>query len=120
MKALARTFPEDEIELPALCDRVVDLLQIIRSEYYHPAFHGSFSLKSVLPALVPDVTYDDLELADGGAAAATYARLQADDLPDSERKKLREALLAYCARDTEAMIGVYDALLRESNSSTRD
>ena len=119
MKALARTFPEDEAELLALCDRVVDLLQIIRGEYYHPDFSGSFSIKSVLPALVPDGTYDDLELANGGAAAATYARLLADDLPDSERNKLREALLAYCARDTEAMVGVYDALVRESNSSAR-
>ena len=120
MKALARTFPENEAELLALCDRVVDLLQIIRGEYYHPDFHGSFSIKSVLPALVPDETYDDLELADGGAAAATYARLQADELPDSERSSLREALLAYCARDTEAMVSVYDALVRESNSSARD
>ena len=120
MKALTRDYPEYADELLALCDRVVDLLQIVRSEYYHPDFHGSFSIKSVLPALVPDRTYDDLELTEGTAAAATYARLLADDLENCERIGLREALLAYCARDTEAMVWVYDALVKESKSPARD
>ena len=120
MKALTRDYPEYADELLALCDRVVDQLQIVRSEYYHPDFHGSFSIKSVLPALVPDRTYDDLELTEGTAAAATYARLLADDLENCERIGLREALLAYCARDTEAMVWVYDALVKESKSPARD
>ena len=120
LKSLAKTFPESADELLALCDRIVDLLNIVRSEYYHPDFHGSFSIKSVLPALVPGQAYDDLDLADGSAAAATYARLLTDELSDSERKRLQEALLAYCARDTEAMIGVYDALVKESNLLARD
>ena len=47
-------------------------------------------------------------------------RLPADDLPDSERNRLREALPACCARDTEAMIGVYNALSVESDTSARD
>lgn len=120
LKSLAKTFPESADELLALCDRIVDLLNIVRSEYYHPEFHGSFSIKSVLPALVPDGTYDDLEISHGAAAAAIYTRLLGDDLTTSERMRLRKALLAYCARDTEAMVGVYEALVKESNLSVTD
>ena len=68
----------------------------------------------MLPALVPDLAYDDLEIPEGLAAAAAYARLIAGDLPESEKVEIREALLAYCQRDTEAMVRVYEALLAES------
>ena len=114
MKELARAFPQYESRLLALCERVVDLLALIRSDYYHPEFHGSFSIKSVIPALFPDLAYDDLEIPEGLAAAAAYARLMDDDTPQSGRAKISEALLAYCERDTEAMVRVFEVLLAES------
>lgn len=114
MKGLAEAFPQYEARLLGLCDRVVDLLQIIRGNYYHPEFHGSFSIKSVLPALVPDLSYDDLEIPDGLAASAFYAQLIAGEMPQSDRDQVRDALLAYCERDTEAMVRVFKALLAES------
>ena len=116
MKELAREIPRYETPLLALCDRVVDLLRLIRSSYYHPEFHGSFSIKSVLPALVPDLAYDDLEIPEGLAATSAYARLATGDMPRSEEAKIRESLLAYCERDTEAMVRIYEALLTESGS----
>ena len=114
LKELAREFPEYETHLLALCHRAVDLLRLIRGSYYHPQFHGSFSIKSVLPALVPDLAYDDLEIPEGLAATSAYARLIAGGTPKSEEAKIREALLAYCERDTEAMVRIYEALLIES------
>ena len=114
MEELAQAFPQYEGWLLALCDRVVDLLALIRSNYYHPEFHGSFSIKSVITALVPDLAYDDLEIPEGLAAAAAYARLIAGNAPQSDRAKFSEALLAYCERDTEAMVRVYEVLLAES------
>ena len=114
LKELAREFPEYETHLLALRDRAVDLLRLIRGSYYRPQFHGSFSIKSVLPALVPDMAYDDLEIPEGLAATAAYARLVTGDTPKSEEAKIREALLAYCERDTEAMVRIYEALLIES------
>ncbi len=116
MKALAEAFPQHEARLLALCDRVVDLLQIIRRHYYHPEFHGSFSIKAVLPALVPDLAYDDLEIPDGLAASASYAQLIAEDIPQSDRDRMWDALLAYCKRDTEAMVRVFEALVAESGA----
>ena len=97
-----------------MCERVIDLLQIIRGNYYHPEFHGSFSIKSVLPALVPDMSYADLDVPDGMAAAAAYARLVTGDAPEPEKAAIREALLAYCERDTLATVRVYEALLAEA------
>ena len=87
MKELAREFPRYETPLLALCERAVDLLRLIRGSYYHPDFYGSFSIKSVLPALVPDLAYDDLEIPEGLAATAAYARLIAGGVPQSEEAK---------------------------------
>ena len=119
IKGLAESFPQYEGDLLALCDRIVDLLQVVRDNYYHPEFHGSFSIKSVLPALVPDLAYDDLEIPEGLAASAAYGRLITGDIPQSDKAKVREALLAYCERDTEAMVRVYEALLAESGGGER-
>ena len=116
MKELAREFPRYEAPLLALCDRAIDLLRLIRGSYYHPDFHGSFSIKSVLPALVPGLTYDDLDIPEGLAATAAYARLIAGDVPQSEKTTIRKSLLAYCQRDTEAMVRIYEALLIESGN----
>ena len=113
LRGLAQAFPQYEGPLLALCDRIIDLYRLVRSNYYHPDLHGSFSIKAVLPALAPDLTYDDLAIPDGRAAAAAYARSIASDTPHSESVSIREALLDYCARDTEAMVRVYDALQAE-------
>ena len=110
MNELARDFPQYEGPLLALCERVVDLMKLIERNYYHPEFHGSFSIKSVLPALVPNMSYDDLNIQEGMDAAASYTWLIAGGKPQLERDKTREALLAYCERDTEAMVRVFDAL----------
>ena len=110
MKQLATEFPECEGALLALCDRTFDLLKLIREEYYHPQFHGSFSIKSVLPVLVPEMGYGDLEIQHGLIAAIDFGRMVAEDTPIAERNKTRDALLAYCQRDTEAMVRVFEVL----------
>ena len=116
LRALAGLFPKYEGPLLRLCDRVVDLMRIVRTEYYHPEFRGSFSIKSVLPALVPELAYDDLEISEGNAAAASYERLIAGDVPESEVAFVREALLEYCKRDTEAMVRVYESLVEQADA----
>ncbi len=113
LKELAKAFPEHANGLLALADRIVDLLAIMRSFYYHPDFHGSFSLKSALPALVQGFGYGDLRITSGDAASSSYLRMVAPETPSHEKAEVREAILSYCRRDTEAMVRVYDALLAE-------
>ena len=117
LRQLASQYPGHADRLLGLCERLVDLLHIVRENYYHPEFHGSFSIKSVLPALAPESTYAQLDIADGRAASAAYARMVVGETPASERAAIREALLIYCAQDTEAMVRVYDALVAASRGA---
>jgi len=110
VKQLAASYPEQESRLLSLTNRMFDLLKVLRSHYYHPDFHGSYSLKSVVPALVPDLDYGDLEIQDGSIASVAYATMMAPDTPESERERIRKALMAYCQRDTEAMLRVFQKL----------
>ncbi len=79
---------------------------------YHPAFNGSFSLKAVLPALARGMSYDDLEIQDGGTASAALEGLLLGgaDLSASVKQALRKKLLQYCERDTLAMVRLYEEL----------
>ena len=93
--------------LDLLNGRIFDLLPLVRKYCYHPEFHGSFSLKSVLPALVPDFGYGDLKINDGGLASAAYAEMIRPETIQERRGSLRRNLLAYCERDTEAMVRLF-------------
>lgn len=109
LRALAAALPERAAALGAVEARLFDLLPGVRYNYYHPAFRGSFSIKSVLPALVPESGYDDLSIADGQTAAARYVAALDSDEP-AERRRTFEQLRAYCERDTLAMVELRTAL----------
>ncbi|TMQ65221.1 MAG: DUF2779 domain-containing protein [Candidatus Eisenbacteria bacterium] len=100
--------------LPLVEERMVDLHHLIHAHYYHPDFHGSFSIKAVLPVLVEGLDYSDLEIREGSQAAGAFAVMTDPKTPDWQRKKLREGLLAYCRRDTEAMLRLFQTLKENS------
>ena len=110
IRQLAEEFPQYEERLLALGDRLFDLLAVVKTHYYHPNFHGSYSIKAVLPALVPDMTYSDLEIQDGSNASAAFAQMIAPDTEEPERERIRSALLDYCQQDTLAMVRLMDTL----------
>ena len=95
------------------------MLPVIRSCYYHPRFRGSFSIKSVLPVLVPEMGYDDLEIADGQTATVRYARALAI-MDRQERQHTFTDLRAYCARDTLAMVRLREVLAVLGPNSSRE
>ena len=109
LRALAAALPEQAEALDAIESRLFDLLPVVRKGYYHPEFRGSFSIKNVLPALVPGMGYDDLAVTDGQTAAARYALALASTDPQ-ERQRTFDDLRAYCARDTLAMVKLREAL----------
>jgi len=104
MEQVAEAFPEFRSAIKQIVKRVWDLFPIIRDYYYHPAFQGSYSIKSVLPAVVPSMGYDDLVIREGGQAASEYYRMVFVETDWIEQSSIREALLQYCARDTMAMV----------------
>jgi hypothetical protein len=107
---LAGQLPEFARDLGALSDKLVDLLPILRNHVYHPDFRGSFSLKYILTPLVPDLTYNDLAVVDGQVASVEIARLLFVAHLVEDRDRLREDLLAYCERDTWAMVRLVNRL----------
>jgi len=112
LRELALHFPDLSPRLLALIDRLQDLLPIVRRHVVSPGFLGSFSIKKVAPALVPSFDYDDLlGVADGSDASAVFYQLASSEpLPDERRADHRRALLAYCARDTLALLMAHQAL----------
>lgn len=104
LRELAKLFPRHAEGLLAIIDRMVDLLPIYRRHYYHRDMRGSWSIKAVLPTIAPDLDYRTLDVADGGEAQKAYLRAFDPSTAAEEREQLRTHLLAYCERDTWAMV----------------
>ena len=64
---------------------------------------GSWSIKSVLPTIAPDLDYGDLEVSGGGEAKEAYLQASRPETSNEDREHLRQGLLQYCERDTWAM-----------------
>lgn len=91
--------------LLSIKNRLWDLATPFRSAaYVHPKFQGSWSIKAVLPALVPGMTYEGMRIANGGDASIAYLNLMNGSLPAGEVKRTIKALKDYCGQDTLAMV----------------
>lgn len=105
IESLAAMFPDLANPLQAIVERLVDLHPVTRANYYHPDMLGSWSIKSVLPTIAPDMDYARLEgIQEGTQASAAYLEaIQPSTLPE-RKETLRGDLLKYCRHDTEAMV----------------
>ena len=106
---LCRWFPDHVAAIGNIQQRLVDLLPIVRRNVYSRLFCGSYSIKNVLPVLVPSMNYDDLAVQSGAQVAGVWEQLVASG-DESERARLRGMLLTYCERDTLALACVVNAL----------
>ena len=78
--------------------------------YYTPEMKGSYSIKHVLPALVPELSYNDLEIKEGGTASNTFLSMVNGSF-EGNTEEAREQLLEYCKRDTFAMVKIIERLI---------
>jgi hypothetical protein len=111
LKELARDFPEYQDEIEEIINRIKDLMIPFQKKYYYvPEMKGSYSIKYVLPALVPEMSYDELEINEGGLASIAYESLQteSDLMLIAEIKK---QLLDYCKLDTLAMVKILEKIM---------
>jgi len=108
---LANAYPAYADALLNINDRMVDLLVPFRSRIlYHPAMGGSASLKSVLPAFAPEMSYDDLAIQDGDTASVRYLKCMKGLVSETERQEIFKNLRVYCAQDTLAEVRLLEIL----------
>lgn len=112
IELVAEACPDKAAMLKGIADNLVDLQPIVRDNVYDEKFGGSFSIKKVLPALVPGMAYDDLAIAEAETASVQLARVifGGSLIHPEEKAELRESLLEYCKRDTAAMVALSSRL----------
>lgn len=111
IRELANRLPEHANALRAINGRLVDLLPVTREHYYHPEMMGSWSIKSVLPTIAPDLNYASLgEVRDGGMAQMAYLELIEEATPLHRKETIIKALLAYCKHDTLGLKKIQECL----------
>ena len=112
LRHLAAAVPRLAPQLEAIEAKLLDLHPTVRRHVSHPGFRGSYSLKSVLPVLVNELSYERLEIREGETASTEIARLlfRGAAMSAAERDRLRSALLSYCEMDTLAMVRLLERL----------
>ena len=110
LNGLKIEFPQYTANIDLRLKRFVDLMLPFQSRsYYHPAMKNSYSIKNLLHALVPDLSYTNLKISSGSIAMVAFEHLQTEtDL--FKIIETRENLLEYCKLDTLSMVKIFEIL----------
>jgi len=110
LNEIARDFPEYKIQIEKIFNRIVDLMEPFRDKYiYMPEMKGSYSIKHVLPAMVPGFSYSTLDIQNGSIASNTFESMYYDVDKYSINEK-RKQLFEYCKMDTLAMVKILEKI----------
>jgi hypothetical protein len=110
LRELAEFLPKCSMRLRTIIGNMRDLMAPFRQgSVYHWQMKGSYSQKAVLPALVPDLSYESMDVANGGMAMDAYANMCRCNDP-AEIDRIRAALLEYCKLDTLGMVRILERL----------
>ncbi len=112
-KEMSERYPKYAKFFESVNRRMYDLMDSFKKGYYvHHDFHGSASLKKVLPVLVPKLSYKALNIQEGGTASNTWLEMIGPEMDQKEKNKTYKDLLAYCQLDTLAMVEILERLER--------
>jgi len=111
-REMAALHPQFAAGLHSINERIFDLMEVFsKGSYVHPGFHGSASIKNVLPVMVPDLSYEGLAVPNGPTALLKWVAMMSGELGEAEFEQTRQDLLAYCQLDTWAMVRIWQVLL---------
>ena len=111
LKEIARDFPQYANDIEERLTRIKDLMMPFQKKYYYvPEMKGSYSIKNILPALVPEMSYRGMDISEGGEAMIAFESLLNENDPKA-REKIRKNLLEYCKMDTMVMVKILTVLL---------
>ncbi|MDD3053379.1 MAG: DUF2779 domain-containing protein [Endomicrobiia bacterium] len=117
---LIKICPHLTKELQSICDRIVDLEAILRINYYDKNFHGRTSIKKVLPVMISDMNYSELEIAEGGVALSAFAYMAMGLYEQDKIKQTKKNLLEYCKLDTLALVKMHKFLVDVAENNIKD
>lgn len=110
LQELMQVFPDKEGQIQKILDNMVDLMLPFQRRYiYKPGFQGSYSIKKVLPYMVEELSYQELDINNGTAAMAGWLQMRNENKSE-ERDILRQQLIAYCQMDTYAMVEILEKM----------
>lgn len=110
-RELGERIPTAKAFLEALNERVFDLVDVFQKQFYvHKGFKGGTSIKDVLPVLVPELSYKDLAIQEGGTASQSWDKITSEQISQAERDATARDLKLYCERDTLAMVAIWQFL----------
>lgn len=112
LNELISIYPKYKEQLNNIISRMKDLMIPFQKKwFYTPEMKGSYSIKYVLPALVSDLSYDQLAIKDGGTASNTFLSMVNKTFDGNEVEE-RKNLLEYCEMDSFAMVKILDKLFQ--------
>ena len=110
LNELVEQFPKFKTQLESIIERLKDLMVPFQKKwYYTPEMKGSYSIKQVLPALVPRLSYNKLNIQSGASSSSTFLSMVNKNFKGNEMAS-RKDLLEYCKHDTYAMTKIIDRL----------
>lgn len=114
---LAELHPEHASFLEEINEKMFDLMTIFSDGHYvDAAFRGSASIKKVLPAIIPELSYAGLNIHKGDQASERWEKMINKNTSPEEKEKIKKDLLEYCKLDTWAMVEIYRFLKKLSLS----
>lgn len=103
--------PGHKALMEAVNGRVYDLMDVFGKQYYvHKDFKGKTSIKSILPVIVPELSYKKLGIQEGGTASQSWNEMISENTTEDRKKQIAVDLREYCKLDTYAMYAIWNAL----------
>lgn len=113
-KEIRKDHPEYAAAMESINARMFDLMVIFRKKLYtQHEFYRSYSIKNILPVLVPELSYKELAIQEGGTASISWPILIDGETPAPQRDELKKNMLLYCGLDTLAMVRILENLQKE-------
>jgi hypothetical protein len=111
---LGELFPEYKDFMEGINARIIDLMTPFSDDWFvDKDFLGSASIKKVLPVLVPELTYKDLDIQEGGSAQRSWMETVLGGKNKEQKEKIMNDLIEYCKLDTLAMVKIFERLQKE-------
>ncbi len=110
LKKIISSYPEMKNNIENIILRCVDMLKLVKENYYHPGFKGSFSLKSVSKILPEGDIYNSEYVNSGDDASRVLMQLITGKIDKELIPIYKQELLKYAEKDTLSLVNLYNHL----------